>query len=216
MALDPQSFRHMSLRQGSILGVPCRIARVSFTGELQFEISVRARFGASLWRRLLEAGQDIGIRPVGMEAWLRLRLEKGFIHIGTDTDGRTTPDDIGFGAMAARKSADFLGKRSLSLPYMVSAGREQLVGLRTAGRSRIEVGGRIFAHGHATPPAPTEGRVTSACFSPCVGGWIGLALLANGRARRGEKVMIHQSGQQIEATVAAPVFYDPSGSRMQA
>jgi sarcosine oxidase subunit alpha len=216
MAIDPQSFRHMTLRQGSILGTACRIARVSFTGELQFEISVRARFAAALWRHLLDAGQDIGIRAVGMEAWLRLRLEKGFIHIGTDTDGRTTPDDIGFGAMAARKSGDFLGKRSLSLPYMASVGREQLVGLRTSGPARLEVGGRIFAPGHAMPPAPTEGRVTSACFSPSVDDWIGLALLENGRARRGEKVTIHQSGRQIEATVVAPVFYDPSGSRMQA
>jgi len=216
MPIDPQSFRHMNFRPGSILGVSCRIARVSFTGELQFEISVRSRFAAALWRHLLNAGEDLGIRAVGMEAWLRLRLEKGFIHIGTDTDGRSTPDDIGFGAIAARKTADFLGKRSLSLSYMAGSDRERLVGLRTAKGVKLEVGGRIFAPGHTKPPAPTDGRVTSACFSPSAGGWIGLALLTNGRGSIGSKVTIYQMGRQIQATVVAPPFYDPSGIRMQA
>ena len=126
-----------------------------------------SRFAAALWRHLLDAGQDLGIRAVGMEAWLRLRLERRALSISEPIPtGATTPDDIGFGAMAARKSGRFSRQAiAVASAILAGAGREQLVGLRTAEDVRLEVGGRIFAPGHSRPPALTEGRVTSACFS---------------------------------------------------
>jgi hypothetical protein len=118
--ISAAGFPHMCYRETRLAGVPTRVARVSFTGELQYEISVPARYGASLLERVLELGKDYGARPVGMEAWLRLRLEKGYLHLGSDTNGRTTPLDIGMGGIIAKKPVDFIGKRALDLPFIYS------------------------------------------------------------------------------------------------
>lgn len=214
--VDRESFPHMRFREGRVAGVPARVARVSFTGELQFELSVPARHGAALWRRAMEAGRDLGVRPVGIEAWLRLRVEKGYIHVGVDTDGRTLPDDIGFGAIARKKAADFIGKRSLDLSYANDPDRDQLVGLLAGDGAVLEPGGRILAAGHARPPAPVDGRVTSATMSVAAGGSIALAMLRRGRERLGEVVAIQQGGRQLRARVTEPVFHDPAGARLRA
>ncbi len=103
---------------------------MSFTGELSYEISVPADFGAALWERLSEAGKPFGITPFGVETILMMRTEKGYLHVGGDTDGTTVPDDIGFGTAIARKPTDFIGRRSLTLPENVREDRLQLVGLR--------------------------------------------------------------------------------------
>jgi sarcosine oxidase subunit alpha len=216
IGLDGGGLPYLGILAGSSAGVPFRVARVSFTGELQFEVSVPSRFGAALWRQALHAGRRFGALPVGMEAWLRLRIEKGYIHIGTDTDGRTTPGDLGLGAAIARKAADFIGKRSLSLAYPSGRDREQLVGVKAVGGAGLEPGGRVLAPGHHRPPAPTDGRVTSACYSRAAGGWIGLAMIQGGRSRLGERVTIHQSGHQVPAEIVAPLFHDPTGARMRA
>ena len=175
-----------------------------------------ARFGAALWRAALEAGAGLGVRPVGIEAWLRLRIEKGYIHVGVDTDGRTIPNDVGFGGVARKKAADFIGKRSLELAYARDPDREQLVGLVAEDDAVLEAGGRILAAGHVRPPAPTEGRVTSATLSAAAGGSIALAMLRRGRARMGEVVTVHQSDREVRAKVAEPVFHDPTGVRLRA
>ena len=212
--LSPEAFPHMSFRQGRVAGVPVRLSRISFTGELQYEVNVPARYGKALIDRLQEAGRPFGARLLGMEAWLRLRVEKGYLHVGSDTNGRTSPMDIGMAGIVERKKADFIGKRSLSLPYGRSEDREQLVGLK-ALKGQLAVGGRILAAGETAPPCRTDGYVSSACYSPTLDASIGLALIERGASRLGETVRISDRGAIIEAEICSPVFYDPENERLK-
>jgi sarcosine oxidase, subunit alpha len=209
------AFPHMDFREGNLCGVPARVARISYTGELQYEISVQARYASALLRVILEEGKPLNVRPVGMEAWLRLRLEKGYLHLGSDTNGRTTPLDVGMGPIVSKRKGDFIGKRSLGLSFATSKEREQLVGL-TAVSGTLRVGGRVMAKGHETAPCPTVGYVTSACVSPSVGKSIGLALIEQGYERDGETVSVYCDGEIIRCTIGNPTFYDPSNERLQA
>jgi sarcosine oxidase subunit alpha len=212
--ISAAGFAHMCYRETRLAGVPARIARVSFTGELQYEISVPARYGASLLERVLELGKDFGARPVGMEAWLRLRLEKGYLHLGSDTNGRTTPLDIGMGGIIAKKPVNFIGKRALDLPFNRATGREQLVGLRPV-QGAIRIGARVLAAGASKPPCATVGYVSSAATTEVCGN-IGMALIEDGAARMGEVVRIVGEGKIAEAEVCRPVFHDPGNERLKA
>jgi sarcosine oxidase, subunit alpha len=127
--LSNAAFPHLAMREGRLFGFPARIYRVSFTGELTYEINVPADGAPELWSALIAQGEPEGLRPLGLDALMTLRLEKGFLHLGSDTDGTTVPDDVGWGKVAAAKSADFIGKRSLTLPEHVKPHRLQLVGL---------------------------------------------------------------------------------------
>ncbi|HEY3537301.1 MAG TPA: 2Fe-2S iron-sulfur cluster-binding protein [Trinickia sp.] len=219
--LDPsfdiahEAFPHMDFREGQICGVPARVARISYTGELQYEISVQSRFASALMRAIIEKGDALKVRPVGMEAWLRLRLEKGYIHLGSETNGRTTPLDIGMGSLISKRKGDFIGRRSLKLSFAVSEEKEQLVGL-TALTGSLSVGGRVLGDGHSMVPCPTIGYVTSACYSPSVGRSIGLALIEKGHSRDGDTVQVYSDGKVITCKICNPTFYDPSNDRLQA
>jgi len=213
IAFDWRSMPHMSLRQGRLAGVPARLYRVSFSGELGYELNVPARYGAMLWAELLKAGADFGVTPYGVETVLLLRLEKGYLHVGADTDGTTTPADVGWGEIAARKKNYFIGRRSLVRPDNLRNDRLQLVGLAPAD-------GRLLVAGaHLRLPGTTEGSdgwVTSAGHSPALGRPIALAMLRGGRARLGQSVAVHDLGRSGEATVVAPMFLDPEGKRLHA
>jgi sarcosine oxidase subunit alpha len=211
--ISNSEFPHMEIRQGTIAGVPGRVARISFTGELQYEISVQARYAHALIESLLITRGDIQPRIVGLEAWMRLRLEKGYLHLGSDTNGRTTPLDVGMAGIVVKRKDDFIGKRSLSLSFATSSEREQLVGL-IALEGVLEVGGRILAPDHTRPPCPTEGYVTSACYSPSVSESVGLALIQRGHTHLGEKVLVYSGGTVIPCQVSKPVFYDPENHRL--
>ncbi|MBL8266537.1 glycine cleavage T C-terminal barrel domain-containing protein, partial [Steroidobacter sp.] len=212
--ISNHAFPHMQIREGKIGGVTARVARISFTGELQYEISVQARYAASLLSCLLAAETDVEPRMIGLEAWLRLRLEKGYLHVGSETNGRTTPLDVGMGGIVAKRQDDFIGKRSLGLAFATSVEREQLVGLQALDGA-LHAGGRILAPGHSTVPCPTEGYVTSACFSPSVRQSIGLALIQRGHAREGEIVTVYLGGALVRCRISNPTFYDPSNQRLQ-
>jgi sarcosine oxidase subunit alpha len=207
------AFPHMEFRQGMLAGVPVRVSRISFTGELQYEVSVPARYGAALMQRCVAAAASLGAKPIGMEAWLRLRLEKGYLHIGSDTNGRTTPLDIGMRSIVLKRNDDFIGKRSLSLPFAQNAEREQLVGL-SAWDGTLEPGARILSSGHYRVPCPTDGYITSACYSPSLECSIGLALLKRGQLRIGERVLAFNAGVTIECLVREATFYDPGNERL--
>lgn len=211
--ISSEVFKHMQVREGHVAGVPARVARVSFTGELQYEVSVPSRYAASLLNTLLERGSGLTPRAVGMEAWLRLRLEKGYIHLGSDTNGRTTPLDIGMGGIVAKRKDDFLGKRSLSLAFATSEEREQLVGVEAIDGT-LQAGGRILASGHERTPCPSEGYITSACFSPSLGKSIGLALVVRGNERKGETVSVFSDGSIIRCRLTSPTFYDAENKRL--
>jgi sarcosine oxidase subunit alpha len=204
------AFPHLGLREGRLLGQPARIYRVSFTGELTYEINVPADAGPRVWQALVEAGQP-GLQSFGIEALLLMRLEKGFLHIGTDTDGTTVPDDVGWGKVAANKRADFIGKRSLLLPEHVRPDRLQLVGL--LGDTDIIVGSHLRLTGSGEI---TDGWVTSAGSAVLTGQHIALALLRGGRQHVGAEVSVHDVSQVTRARVVNPPFFDPAGDRMNA
>jgi sarcosine oxidase, subunit alpha len=207
--LSPQAFPHMTVRAGQIGGAPTRIARVSFTGEMSFEVSVPTGFAAGLWRHFMAASEDLALRPVGIEALDVLRLEKGFIHVGGDTDGTTTPDDVGYGAMARNKKTDFIGRRSLALLNQERVPL-QLVGLRPLdGAQPLAVGAQLFSA--AGPRTSGLGQVTSSAWSPTFAGPIALGLLARGRARIGEQLLAWNQGAARPVQVIEPRRYDPQG-----
>jgi sarcosine oxidase subunit alpha len=126
------AFEFMSYREGTLAGYPVRVFRISFSGELSYEIATPANFGRGLWDTLMEAGAAEGIEAYGTEALHVLRAEKGFIVIGDETDGTVTPYDVNMGWAVSKKKDDFIGKRSLSQSFLASEGRKQLVGLETA------------------------------------------------------------------------------------
>ena len=211
---SPEGFPHLSLREGVLLGFPARIYRVSFTGELAYEVNVPAEHGVELWEALSSAGALAGVEPFGMDALLLLRLEKGFIHLGTDTDGTTIPDDVGFGKVAANKKADFIGQRSLMLPEHRRPDRLQLIGLVSEGRIPFLIGSHLRVRDSQDA---TDGWVTSAGLGALTGDPIALAMLRRGRSRLGEIVDLYDGGRPIgTARIVAPCFYDPSGDRMNA
>ena len=208
-----EAFPHFGLRETRLLGHPVRIGRVSFSGELSYEINVPADAGREVWEALAHEGRDARIAPYGVDAVLLLRLEKGFLHVGSDTDGTTIPDDVGWGKAAAAKSRDFIGKRSLQLAEHRRADRLQLVGLR-GHAAPVPAGSHLRFVGS---DEVTDGWITSAGIGVLDGAPVALAMLRGGRARRGAEVTVHDSGRAIAiARVTGTVFYDPSGERMNA
>jgi sarcosine oxidase subunit alpha len=207
------AFPHMNFREGKLGGRHVRVQRVSFTGELSYEISVAANEAESLWSELMEKGAQFGITPIGLEAWLVLRLEKGFLHVGSDTDGTTNPLDLGFAGMIQKKEGDFVGRRSLLRACDQDPARRQFVGLEPVSPGVPPVAG---AHIVTTAGGVrrSEGFVTSAAFSPTLGRYVGLGLLERGRERTNEIVTVFDEGRTMQVRVVKPAFYDPSGERM--
>jgi len=213
--LAPQAFPHLSIRCGRVEGIPVRIARVGFTGELSFELNVPAGYTASLWDLLLERGRAHGVMPIGIEALQELRTEKGYLHIGTDTDGRTLPSDIGMGEVAARKSEDFVGRRSLDRADAKRGDRLQFVGLEAEDRATVlPVGGHVVADHKSR--LGSQGYVTSSCMSEALGRSVALGLVQAGRSRLGESIAIYSNGRLYGAHIVAPQWYDPKGERLNA
>jgi sarcosine oxidase subunit alpha len=207
------AFPHMSLRVGHVAGRSARVQRVSFTGELSYEVSVAATQADALWAELVRAGESFGMSPVGVEAWLVLRLEKGFLHVGGDTDGTTNPLDLGFRNMIEKKSGDFVGRRSLSRANDQRPQRRQLVGLEPlVGSDTLLAGAHIVTRSGET--RRSEGFITSAAESPTLGRCVALAQLEGGNARTGETVTVFDAGKCIQARVVSSAFYDPNGERM--
>ena len=182
-----EAFPHMHYRAGKLGGVPCRVQRVSFSGELSYEFSVPWGYGASFWEKLMEAGREFEITPFGVETLMTLRIEKGFLHVGSDTDGMTIPQDLGFGPMIAKKKSDFVGRRSIMRPEAVRDDRRQFVGLECLdGEAPLTIGAHILDTG-VEPPAKTKGWVTSSVFSPNLNRPVALGLVERGRFENGRR-----------------------------
>jgi sarcosine oxidase subunit alpha len=211
-ALAPRNMKHMTMRATALDGVPLRVLRASFSGELGYELNLPPDHAARLFAQLWERSSDIGAVLYGIEALQVLRIEKGYLHIGTDTDGTTLPSDVGLARGIERKRAAFVGRRSLLRPAALDPQRLQLVGLQPVdGRTPLPVGAHIAAH---APPAAIDGRVTSSCLSPTLGHPIALALLARGAQRIGERVRVYDLGRMTEAQVVRTPFVDPEGGRV--
>ena len=215
--LTAAALPHMSVALGHICGVPMRLFRVSFTGELGFEVNVPADFGPAVWEAIWDAGEAHGITPYGTETMHVLRAEKGYIIVGQDTDGTVTPDDVGLGWAIGKNKPDFVGKRSLERPAMISPERRQLVGLlSTDPQAVLEEGAQVMAQAGARAPARALGHVTSSYRSSVLGRSIAMGLVAGGRARIGETLFVSVPAGDIPVQVASPVFYDPDGRRLHA
>ena len=207
---------HMAAARGTVAGLPARILRVSFSGEVSFEISVPARRGAAFLDAILEAGKVFGITPYGIEALMLLRLEKGYLHVGSDTDGSSTPDDVGWGEVARRKDRDYLGRRSLFRSGNVDPDRKQLVGLEPLEPGQaMRPGAHLLIGEGRQPPATTDGWITSAAFSPTLDRHIALGVLRGGRSRLGEILTACDEAARYHVRAVSPVFYDPDNQKLR-
>ena len=212
--ISAEAFEHMALRECKIGGFDARLFRVSFTGELGFEINVPSVHGLDLWKMLHQEGQKYDICVYGTESMHVMRAEKGYIIVGQDTDGTVTPRDAGLSWAIGKNKPDFVGMRSLRRPDMLLANRKQLVGLLTEDPSEVlEEGAQIVECGANTIPAKMIGHVTSSYWSPTLNRSIALALIEGGFERQGKAIEIPMPDHVHRAIVTDTVFYDPSGER---
>jgi sarcosine oxidase subunit alpha len=208
--LDDARFPHMSVAQGAFSGRPARIARISFTGERSYEISVPATLGASLWEKVREAG----VQPLGIEALGTLRAEKGYIYVGQDTDGETMPHDLGMSGPRSKRQDSYVGDRSLFTPAASKPTRKKLVGILALGSAPIPVGASAFER--VAGRKRGLGYVTSSCRSVHLGHPVALGLIEGGPKRAGTELEFEHLGQPFRGWIVAPCFLDPKGERLNA
>jgi sarcosine oxidase subunit alpha len=197
-------------------GLKARLFRISFSGELAFELAVPANYAEAVADAIMEAGREDGICAYGVEALNILRIEKGFV-THNELDGRTTADDVGLGRMMAMQKPDFIGKRLSTRFGLTAADRLQLVGLKPVEPDKqINAGAHLLKENAKPSLANDQGFVSSACFSPVVGNFIALAMLKSGRERMGERVVVWDALRRVEvlAEVCSPVFVDPDHTKM--
>jgi sarcosine oxidase subunit alpha len=212
--LSPEDFPFMTFRDGTLAGVPARLARVSFSGELAYELHVSSWHGLAVWEAVLAAGEAFGIRPYGLEAMDVLRAEKGFFIVGQETDGTVTPSDLGMDWIVNPSKGDFLGRRSLWRSDLVRPDRKQLVGLLPEDPAALlPEGAQLVLEDTGRIPMPMSGFVTSSYRSPALDRTFALALLEGGHAMHGRTVYAPLPEGTIAAEVTPPVFYDPEGER---
>jgi len=216
MDVSAATLPFMGFCDGALAGIPARVMRISFSGELSYEVAVPAKRGLEFWQACLEAGKAHGMQPYGTEALHVMRAEKGFIMIGDETDGTVTPQDLNLHWAVSKKKADFIGKRAQERSDLVRADRKQLVGLATEDPMEVLPDGA-----HATEGAKLSngienmiGHVTSTYFSPTLNRSIAMGLIKGGATRMGETLSFPVSDTKtIKAKVVDPVFLDKDGER---
>jgi sarcosine oxidase, subunit alpha len=215
MDVSREALPFMQLADGTLAGFPVRVYRISFSGELSYEIAVPASQGAAFWEACHAAGKALGAMPYGTEALHVMRAEKGFIMIGDETDGTVIPQDLGLSWAISKKKPDFLGKRGQERPFLASPDRWQLVGFETLDGSVVPDGAYILADGtNDNGQRNVQGRVTSTYHSPTLSRGIAMGLLHNGPARMGEVVHFNTvAGGSVPARVVNAVAYDPEGEK---
>ncbi|MFI7149089.1 FAD-dependent oxidoreductase [Nonomuraea sp. NPDC050022] len=212
LTVDAAAFPFMTWRDAHVAGIPARVCRISFSGELAFEINVTSWDGLPLWRAIMDTGL---VTPYGTETMHVLRAEKGYPIVGQDTDGTVTPQDLGMSWVVSKKKPDFIGKRSFARADTSRTDRKQLVGLLPEDPDFLLPEG---AHLVATasppqPPVPALGHVTSSYRSAALGRTFALALVSGGQGRLGERLYAPVAGRFVPVTVASHVLYDPEGAR---
>ena len=206
----------MRFREGKVCGIDARVFRISFTGELAFEINIPARYGSYVWNEFMTHGKKYNITPYGTEAMHVLRAEKGFIIVGQDTDATMTPIDLQMDWIVSKKKYDFIGKRSLYRSDTIREDRKQLVGLLTENPDEVlEEGAQIVADVNKSP-IEMLGHVTSSYYSPNLKKSIALGVVRGGKNMIGQKLIIPMENKKINVTVADPVFLDKENKRLNA
>jgi sarcosine oxidase, subunit alpha len=213
LAVDNASFPFMTVREALVGGVPARVFRISFSGELAYEVNVPAWYGLALWEAVMAAGAPHGITPYGTETMHVLRAEKGYVIVGQETDGTTTPQDLGMSWAVSSKKADFVGKRSHSRPDTGRVDRKRLVGVLPEDPDEVLPEGAQLVAEPGEPPVAMLGHVTSSYRSAVLRRSFGLALVAGGLDRVGQRLYAPLADRTVAVTVTEPVFYDPEGAR---
>jgi len=215
MDVSKETLPFMEWADGTLGGFDARVYRISFSGELSYEIAVPASQGRAFWDALMDAGAEFGVMPYGTEALHVMRAEKGFIMIGDETDGTIIPQDLGLDWAISKKKEDYLGKRAQERSFMVSPDRWKLVGLETLDGSVIPDGAYAVGEGvNANGQRNTVGRVTSTYYSPTLGRGIAMGLIHNGPNRMGEIIEFPKvDGTIIKAKIVDQVFYDKEGAK---
>lgn len=211
---NPDTFPFMSFREASVGGVPVRVFRISFTGEVSYEINIPASYGLALWEKVMAVGAKHGITPYGTEAMHLLRAERGFIIVGQDTDGTVAPGDLRMPGMV-KTTADFIGRRSLARADTARKDRKQLVGLLTEDPTVVLMEGAHLIETASEPeqkPVPMLGYVTSSYMSPNLGRSIALALVKSGSERMGQILYVsRKNGPPVPVKVVETDFMKSAG-----
>ncbi|MCY3877778.1 MAG: sarcosine oxidase subunit alpha family protein [Rhodobacteraceae bacterium] len=207
----------MTWSDGQVDGVDARVFRISFSGELSYEIAVPSSDGPAVWESVLSAGAAYGLAPYGTEALHVLRAEKGFIMIGEETDGTVTPQDLGLDWAVSKKKEDFIGKRAQERPFLCRPGRWKFVGIETVdANAELESGSHAVGEGTSSHGYPNIiGRVTSSYHSPVLNRRIALGLIENGPEMIGKTLKFMTKEGTVDARITSPVFYDPEGSQLR-
>ncbi len=215
MDLSREALGFMEWTEGELGGFKVRVFRISFSGELSYEIAVEAGQGQAFWDALLIAGHDLGVMPYGTECLHILRAEKGFIMIGDETDGTVIPQDLGLNWAISKKKDDYLGKRAQERSHMQDPTRWKLVGLETTDGSTLPDGAYALGEDkNENGQKVVQGRVTSTYHSPTLDRGIAMGLVLHGPDRMGEVVSFPGTdGKTYEARIVDPVFYDPKGEK---
>ncbi|PWI13634.1 ferredoxin [Streptomyces sp. Act143] len=215
LAVSNEDFPFMAWRETTVAGIEARVCRISFSGELAYEINVSPWQALPLWEAVHEAGAPYGITPYGTETMHVLRAEKGYPIIGQDTDGTVTPHDLGMSWAVSKKKPDFIGKRSYARADTARPDRKHLVGLLPEDPAAFLPEGTQLVADSAlpAPPVPMLGHVTSSYRSAALGRTFALALIKGGRDRIGERLYAPVGDRLVPVTVAGPVLYDPEGAR---
>ena len=214
--LDKDAFPFMTWKEGKVAGVPARVFRISFTGELSYEVNVQADYALGVLEQIAEAGKKHGLTPYGTETMHVLRAEKGFIIVGQDTDGSVTPDDLGMGWCVGRtKPFSWIGWRGMNREDCLKENRKQLIGLKPLDPNKVlPEGAQLVFDPKQSIPMTMVGHVTSSYMSSAMGYSFAMALVRGGLSRIGERVFAPLAdGSVIEAEIVSPVFYDPKGDR---
>ncbi|MDZ4067703.1 MAG: glycine cleavage T C-terminal barrel domain-containing protein, partial [Tabrizicola sp.] len=215
MDVSKETLPFMQSADGTLGGFPARVYRISFSGELSYEIAVPASQGAAFWEACHKAGASLGAMPYGTEALHVMRAEKGFIMIGDETDGTVIPQDLNLDWAISKKKADYLGKRGQARTFLASPDRWKLVGFDTLDGSAIPDGAYIVADGtNGNGQRNVQGRVTSTYHSPTLKRGIAMGLLKHGPQRMGEVVEFNTiQGETVKARVRDTVFFDKDGEK---
>ena len=215
VSLDKGAVKFMDYVEGTLAGCPVRVFRISFSGELSYEIATPAGYGMALWDALRTSGEAHGVMPYGTEALHIMRAEKGFIMIGDETDGTVTPQDLDLGWAVSKKKADFIGKRAQERSDLVRKGRKQLVGLKTEDPQYVlPDGAHAVKRVYDEIAMTTIGHVTSTYYSPSLGHSIAMGLVEDGLSREGEWLDFPVAkGEVVRAQIVSPVFYDVKGEK---
>ena len=206
----------MGYKESDLFGVPARIFRISFSGELAYEINVESSYGTFMWEKIIEFGQEMNIEPYGTEALSTLRIEMGHV-AGSELDGRTIPYDVSLEGMLSKKK-DFIGKRSLTREAFLNPKREKVVGVIPLDKkTTIPEGSHLVKDGNAFSPNPKLGHVSASCWSVEYNNPFSLAIIQDGKNRIGEKLYAVSplNNKNIAVEIVSSHYVDPKGERVR-